>query len=226
VTPSEHEFTQHGGTLRQALGFQSIEVFVDAFGMVRLTYPAAAMEKKTSGSVLLSFTVDKRGAPRDIAATGDPLLTSEVKSAFRDIPFPRQCSGTEISIVVTFRIDPALPVRTAVAVRQPSETEYEVISPAENVVVISDPPVTWIRLRGTLVEVWLGGDDGLTQRLGGAIERAFDKSRDFTPSSGKRPGTLIVKVPKNVDWTEFGNRTQVRFTIDFETADAVTIGRR
>jgi hypothetical protein len=70
------------------------------------------MEKKISGPVLLSFTVDERGAPRDIAATGDPLLISEVKSAFRYIQLPRQCSGTEISIAVTFRIDPTLPVRT------------------------------------------------------------------------------------------------------------------
>ncbi|MCX6624521.1 MAG: hypothetical protein NTY38_26370 [Acidobacteria bacterium] len=193
--------------------------------MVRLTYPAAAMERKISGPVLLSFAVDKRGAPRDIAATGDPLLTPEVKSAFRYIQFPRQCSGTEVSIIITFRIDPTLPVRTPVAVRQPSETDYEVISPAENIVVISDPPVTWIRPRGTPVEVWVGGDDGLTQRLGVALESAFDKSHDFTPSHGKRPGTLIVSVPTNVDWKEFGNRTQVRFTIDFKTADDVSIGR-
>src|SRR5581483_11802229 len=112
-----------------------------------------------------------------------------------------------------------------VAVRQPSDSEYEVISPAKNVVVISDPPVTWTRPGGTLVEVWLGGDDGLTQRLGDALERAFDKSRDFTPSTGKKPGTLIVSVPKNVGWKEFGSRTQVRFTIDFKAADDVTIGR-
>ena len=192
---------------------------------VRLSYPAAAMEQKTSGPVLLSFSVDGRGAPRNIAATGDPLLAAEVKFAFRYVQFPRQCSGTEISIAVTFRIDPALPIQAPVAVRQPSGTEYEVISPDKTLVVISDPPVTWIRPGKMFVEVWRGGDDGLTQRLGDALQNAFDNSRDFTPSTGGKPGTVIVSVPSNVGWKQFGNRTQVRFSIDFKNTDGATIGR-
>jgi hypothetical protein len=85
--------------------------------------------------------------------------------------------------------------------------------------------MTWTRPGGLPVEVWRVGDDGLTVRLSEALESAFDESRDFTPSSGKAPGTLIVTIPKHVGWKEFGKRTQVRYTVEFKTADEVSVGR-
>ena len=45
-----------------------------------------------------------------------------------------------------------------------------------------------------LVQVWCGGDDGLTLRLRDAVENAFKASSAFALSSGKRPGTLIVTI--------------------------------
>jgi hypothetical protein len=50
----------------------------------------------------------------------------------------------------------------------------------------------------TPVEVWSGGDDGLTQRLKASIEKEFESSPDFQMSEGKKPGTLIVTIPSNV----------------------------
>ncbi len=57
------------------------------------------------------------------------------------------------------------------------------------------------------VEFWVVGDDGLTQRLRDAVERALKSSSEFTMSYGKKPGTLIVQIPTNVDWERVGSRT-------------------
>jgi hypothetical protein len=52
----------------------------------------------------------------------------------------------------------------------------------------------------TPVEVWTGGDDGLTQGLRFAIENKFKSSSDFVLSLGKKAGTLIVTIPMHVAW--------------------------
>jgi len=183
------------------------------------------MEAKVSGVVTLSFVIDKRGSPTDIQAGGDTSLTDEVKSAFRDIRFPRQCSGNQISIVIRFRIDHALRLGTRVAVNKIAETEYEVVSPAENVVAIVDPPATEIRPGSVPVQVWRVGDDGLTTKLRDALETAISNSRKFALSTGKQPGTLIVTIPDHVGWKESGDRTQIRYKVEFKTSDDVNIGQ-
>lgn len=68
---------------------------------------------------------------------------------------------------------------------------------------------------GTLVEVWTGGDDALTQRLAEAVREAFKKSPEFTPSYGQKPNTLKVLIPTHVDWEKIGKRTKVRSKIEF-----------
>jgi hypothetical protein len=69
----------------------------------------------------------------------------------------------------------------------------------------------------TPVEVWVGGDDGLTQKLEDAMESAFRSSQDFTLSSGKKPGTLVVLIPTNVGWKKIGTRTKVLYTVEFRS---------
>lgn len=76
-----------------------------------------------------------------------------------------------------------------------------------------------------LVEVWSGGDDGLTQRLKDSVERQFNESDDFQMSSGKKPKTLIVTIPSNVSWKQSGKRTRVFYKIDFTSIDGETLGR-
>jgi len=71
----------------------------------------------------------------------------------------------------------------------------------------------------TLVEVWSGGDDGLTLRLRDALESAFKSSQEFSLSSGKTPGTLVVTIPTHVDWKKMGRRTQVFYTVEFASID-------
>ena len=77
----------------------------------------------------------------------------------------------------------------------------------------------------TLVEVWTGGDDGLTQQLRDAVERKFKSSSDFVPSGGKKPGTLIVTIPTHVAWTQHGTRTHVRYRVEFPSSDGVEFGK-
>ncbi len=76
----------------------------------------------------------------------------------------------------------------------------------------------------TLVEVWCGGDDGLTIKLRDALEDAFRSSSAFRLSSGKKPGTLLVTIPSNVEWKQFGSRTQVLYAVEFTSADDAKLG--
>jgi len=75
-----------------------------------------------------------------------------------------------------------------------------------------------------LVEVWCSGDDGLTVRLRDAIENAFESSSDFRLSNGKKPGTLVVTIPTNVDWKKVGRRTRVLYNVEFASVDNQKVG--
>ena len=76
----------------------------------------------------------------------------------------------------------------------------------------------------TLVEVWCGGDDGLTIRLRDTLESAFKSSPDFHLSSGKKPGTLVVTIPSNVGWKQVSWRTRVLYTAKFASPDNQNLG--
>jgi len=76
----------------------------------------------------------------------------------------------------------------------------------------------------TLVEVWCGGDDGLTTKLRDTLENAFKSSSDFRLSAGEKPGTLTVTIPSNVEWKLVGKRTQVLYTVKFSSADNRHLG--
>jgi hypothetical protein len=78
----------------------------------------------------------------------------------------------------------------------------------------------------TLVEVWCGGDDGLTTKLCDRLENGFKSSPDFHLSVGKKPGTLIVTIPSNVGWKLVDGRTQVLYTTEFATVDNQQLGSR
>jgi hypothetical protein len=74
------------------------------------------------------------------------------------------------------------------------------------------------------VEFWHTGDDGLSQKLAYQVERAFGRSPDFTMRGERRPETLVVRIPTNVDWNKVGKRTQVLYTVEFSSADNQEIG--
>jgi hypothetical protein len=76
------------------------------------------------------------------------------------------------------------------------------------------------------VEVWRVGDDALTSSLRDAVESAIRTSSDLTLSNGKKPGTLVVTIPRHVNWKRVsGGRTQVTYAAQFSTVNARVIGR-
>lgn len=75
----------------------------------------------------------------------------------------------------------------------------------------------------TPVEVWRGGDDGLTLRLTDAVEAVFRASPMFAMSSGKQRGTLVVTIP-NLHWKMVGPRTQASYSIEFSGESSQHIG--
>lgn len=74
------------------------------------------------------------------------------------------------------------------------------------------------------VEVWCNGDDGLTIRLRDALENAFKSSPDFHLSSEKEPRSLVVTIPTNVGWKQFGRRTKILYTVEFASSDNHSLG--
>lgn len=78
----------------------------------------------------------------------------------------------------------------------------------------------------TPVEVWCGGDDGLTTKLRDGLENSFKLSSAFRLSWGKKPGTLIVTIPSNVEWKLVDGRTQVLYTVEFTSVDNRHLGSR
>src|SRR5690349_13993682 len=74
------------------------------------------------------------------------------------------------------------------------------------------------------IEVWSGGDDGLTQRFKDALERTFESSSEFALSTGKKPGTLVATIPTHVQWMKQGSRTQIRYKVQFTSIDESRLG--
>jgi len=93
------------------------------------------------------------------------------------------------------------------------------------VVVIGNCALYAAPAKPTPVEVWTGGDDGLTQRLREEIENKFKSSSDFVLSSGKKPGSLIVTIPTHIAWTQKGARTYVRYKVEFLSSDDARSGK-
>lgn len=74
------------------------------------------------------------------------------------------------------------------------------------------------------VELWRGGDDGLTQKLYVALENAFTSSADFTLTGEGTAGTLVVMIPTHVEWRRRLWRTRIIYTVEFRTKDDQLIG--
>jgi hypothetical protein len=68
----------------------------------------------------------------------------------------------------------------------------------------------------TPVEIWRGGDDGLTVKLLDAIKKKIVASRDFVLSTDSKPGTITIIIPSNVRWTETGARGEVSYTVELK----------
>lgn len=67
----------------------------------------------------------------------------------------------------------------------------------------------------TPVEVWVGGDDGLTIRLADAVEQAIKASSSFTyVERGSVPDALSVGFPGHVTWAKVNGRIRVKYRVE------------
>ncbi len=82
-----------------------------------------------------------------------------------------------------------------------------------------------VKQNQTVVELWCGGDDDLTQRVCHAVGTEFESSPDFVFSEEK-PSALIITIPTNVDWKNRGQRTRVFYTVEFKTANEKLLARK
>ncbi|MCY4588777.1 MAG: hypothetical protein OXB98_22365 [Bryobacterales bacterium] len=82
-----------------------------------------------------------------------------------------------------------------------------------------------------LVLLRTGGDDGLTQSLAVAVEKALISSPDFVvPIEGKgvteaTVGTLVVTIPTHVYPRHRRGRTRIVYTVEFGTKDKLIVFR-
>jgi hypothetical protein len=76
----------------------------------------------------------------------------------------------------------------------------------------------------TPVEVWCGGDDGLTLGLRDALEKAFESSPDFNLTSRKIPGKLVVTIPTHVKWMQAEKRTYIDYIVRFTSINNHDLG--
>jgi hypothetical protein len=60
------------------------------------------------------------------------------------------------------------------------------------------------------VELWTGGDDGLTQRFADSVRTAISESRDFSEAPANK-GALVVRIPTHVYWSEV--RGKINFSV-------------
>ena len=77
----------------------------------------------------------------------------------------------------------------------------------------------------TLVEVWCGGDDNLTRGVCIAVEKALESSEHFAWNTDAKKGTLVVRIPTNVDWKELNQRTRVFYKVEFTSSEGKKISK-
>ena len=64
------------------------------------------------------------------------------------------------------------------------------------------------------VQVWRGGDDGLTMRFAAALEEAFKASPLFG-GQAEESRTLVATIPTNLRWRDVGGRTRFGYHVVF-----------
>lgn len=74
------------------------------------------------------------------------------------------------------------------------------------------------------VELHYLGDFGGTLRFSDAVEQALRASPAFRISSAEKPGTLIVRIPVNVEWTELAAGDLLAYRVEFQTATGKSLG--
>ena len=75
------------------------------------------------------------------------------------------------------------------------------------------------------VEVWCGGDDGLTQKVCDATEQAFRTVHDFPLRKAEQIAKFKVVIAPNVEWKKVQGRLQILYAIELRDTNDKEIGR-
>jgi hypothetical protein len=86
------------------------------------------------------------------------------------------------------------------------------------------PAMAGANAKSVPVEIWRGGDDGLSIKLSEAVERGLVASGKFVLSRGKKPGTLLITFPHHVDGVPDGERVSVGYEVTFSAPDNRILG--
>jgi len=86
-------------------------------------------------------------------------------------------------------------------------------------VLTATPAIANANTKPVPVEVWRGGDDGLTIKLSESVERALVKDGEFVLSRDKKPGTLIITFPHAVAAVPDGNYVDIDYEVTFSTIE-------
>jgi hypothetical protein len=73
------------------------------------------------------------------------------------------------------------------------------------------------------IEVWRGGDDGLTVWFTAAVEEALRDSPSFK-EHGEASRTLIATIPTNLRWRDIGDRTRFDYRVLFSDTAKRSLG--
>lgn len=76
----------------------------------------------------------------------------------------------------------------------------------------------------TAVEIWRGGDDGLTLHFFEALEARFAKSAQFFLVQGAEPSALIVTIESNLHWKNEGGRLKASYRVSFTDSRLQRLG--
>lgn len=116
-----------------------------------LRYPLDALAQHMMGSLQVDLSISERGVKTIVAANGHPLFLAAAESGIRFSEFASGCYGARFTMRFDFRLDPTLAPTLAVAVRKVAPTEWEIVSPADVVVVtIACPPMVSQRARSRI----------------------------------------------------------------------------
>jgi hypothetical protein len=76
----------------------------------------------------------------------------------------------------------------------------------------------------TATELWVRGDDGLTQRFAGALKLAIADSIDFNTSTAKSKEKMLLYIPDHIYWCEAQGRTNFQYVVIFTNQDSKYLG--
>lgn len=76
----------------------------------------------------------------------------------------------------------------------------------------------------TSTELWVTGDDGLTQRFAQALTTSLSKSKVLSAPTSNNNDGLVLTIPSNLYWQEVGGNTNFQYVVIFTDRSSKYLG--